>query len=90
MKYLLALQVQQNSQANAVVVYNDARLLYSTLIDGMTGLPLLFDTETEGENAKSLLSSEHQLIPVHHMIMVAYPNKSAFATDQFYYSPQPS
>lgn len=88
MKYLLALQVQQNSQANAIVVYNDARLLYSTLVDGMTGLPLLFDTETECKNVKNLLSSGYQLIPIQHYVMAIYPGKSAFATDQFYYSPQ--
>lgn len=90
MKYLLALQVRKATECNATVVYNDDRLLYATLIDGVTGMPLLFDTLTECENAQSILGNNHQVIPVHHMIMVQYPKKSVFATNQFYHSPQPS
>jgi len=90
MKYLLALQVSNTNHSNAVLVYNDARVECVTIIDGMTTLPLVFDTRTECENAQSILGNNHQVIPVHHMIMVQYPKKSVFATNQFYHSPQPS
>ena len=90
MKYLLALQVRKATECNATVVYNDDRLLYATLIDGVTGMPLLFDTRTECETAQAVLLTKYEVIPVHHMIMVQYPKKSVFATNQFYHSPQPS
>lgn len=90
MKYLLAIQVTGIRNYNAVVVYNDTRLLYSTLVDGMTGTPLLFDTQTECDNAQSLMPEGYQVIPVHHMILVPYPRKSVFSTNQYYHSPQPS
>lgn len=90
MKYLLAAEVTADKQHNAVVVFTDTRLFFATLIDGMTGLPLVFDTHTECESALALMPDEYELIPVHHMVLSAYPKKSAFATLQHRYSLQPS
>lgn len=90
MKYLLAAEATADQPHNAVVVYTDTRLFFATLIDGMTGLPLVFDTHTECRNAKALMPADYEIIPVHHMVLATYPKKSAFATEQHRYSLQPS
>ena len=90
MKYLLALQVRKATECNATVVYNDDRLLYATLIDGVTGMPLLFDTRTECETAQAVLLTKYEVIPVQHMVLARYPRQSVFSSNQCYHSPQPS
>ena len=88
MKYLLAIKAPKTTTCNAVVIFNDTREEYSTLIDGVTQSPLAFDTEKECMKAKecSPVFALYEVLPVHRMLLAEYPRRSVFSCNQFYYS----